>query len=185
MNPLLIPVPEEIETARLLLRSPRVGEGPVLNEAVCASLPQLQPWMPWAQKAPTLDESEEVTRDFLARFIKREELSYRMWLRGTTMFAGTLSLHRIDWNVPKFEIGYWLSTRCASHGYMTEAVNALSEMAFETLSARRVEIRCDARNVRSSNVAKRCGFKLEGTLRKFALDCNGEPCDAQIWARVK
>ena len=185
MNPLLLPIPEEIETPRLLLRAPRAGEGGILNEAVCVSLPQLQPWMPWAQTAPTTEESETVTREFIARFITREELNYRIWLRGTSVFAGALSLQRLDWNVPKFEIGYWLSSLCTSRGYMTEAVRALSEMAFSELGARRIEIRCDARNVRSANVAKRCGFTLEGTLKNFALGAAGELRDAQFWARVK
>ena len=34
MNPLLIDVPERIETERLLLRCPQPGDGPALNAAV-------------------------------------------------------------------------------------------------------------------------------------------------------
>ena len=38
-------------------------------------------------------------------------------------------------------------------------------MAFRDLNARRVEIRCDARNQCSRRVAKRTGFRLEAELR--------------------
>jgi hypothetical protein len=36
MDPLLIEVPEQIHTERFILRSPRKGDGPKINAAVCA-----------------------------------------------------------------------------------------------------------------------------------------------------
>ena len=46
MDPLLIDVPERIETDRLILRCPRPGDGAVVNAAVCESLDALRPFMP-------------------------------------------------------------------------------------------------------------------------------------------
>jgi RimJ/RimL family protein N-acetyltransferase len=70
-----------------------------------------------------------------------------------------------DWEVPKFEIGYWARTSQTGHGYITEAVNGVVRLAIDTLGANRLEIRCDTKNDRSAAVAKRVGFVLEGTLR--------------------
>ena len=39
----------------------------------------------------------------------------------------------IDWSVPKFEIGYWVGTRFARKGYITEAVKRIERFAFEQL----------------------------------------------------
>jgi RimJ/RimL family protein N-acetyltransferase len=185
MNPLLLDVPEEIVTPRLTLHAPRAGEGLMLNEAVRASFQELQPWMPWAQNMPTVDESEAFTRTMMANFITREEISYRLWLRQTPFLVGSVSLHHLDWSVPKCEIGYWLHSHHAGRGYMSETVNAVTEMALASLHMRRIEIRCDARNTRSAAVAQRCGFTLEGTLKNFALDVSGTPRDTQIWARTE
>jgi RimJ/RimL family protein N-acetyltransferase len=86
------------------------------------------------------------------------------------MFVGGSGLHRIDWTVPKFEIGYWVRTSLQGQGYITEAVNGITDFAFTVLHARRIEIRCDARNTRSAAVAERAGYTLEA---RFHHDCRG------------
>ena len=67
----------------------------------------------------------------------------------------------------------------------TEAVQALSRMAFDRLGARRVEIRMDARNEPSVRVAERAGFTFEGALRQDTLDPAGQPRDTRVYARVR
>ena len=73
-----------------------------------------------------------------ARFAGREDLMLLLLLRGTRTFVGNSGLHRIDWEVPKFEIGYWCRTRFTGQGYVTEAVRGISAFAFDTLGARRL-----------------------------------------------
>ena len=72
--------------------------------------------------------------------------------------VGSSGLQGIDWEVPKFEIGYWCRTSFTGRGYITEAVRGITAFAFEALGARRVEIRCDSRNHPSVRVAQRAGF---------------------------
>jgi len=79
MDPLLIDVPERIETERMILRCPRPGDGAVVNAAIRESLDALRPFMPWAQSAPSLDESELVCRRAQARFRLREDLVLSMF----------------------------------------------------------------------------------------------------------
>src|SRR6185436_17879881 len=112
------------------------------------SIDEIRPWMPWAKETPSVEQTEENIRQSAARFITREDLRLQIHLRDGT-FVGSSGLHRMDWNVPKFEIGYWCRTSLAGRGYITEAVAEISRFAFESLKANRVEIRCDERNVRS------------------------------------
>lgn len=188
-DPLLIAVPERLQTERLVLRSPRPGDGPALNEAVLASLDALRPWMPWAQTAPTLDESEALARGAQAKFLQRADLVYAIWRhdgsgRELRLVGGT-GLHRIDWALPKFEIGYWRRSGEGGQGLMTEAVGALSRMAFDMLGAERVEIRMDDRNTASWRLAERAGFTLEAVLRREARDVAGAVRDTRVYARVR
>jgi RimJ/RimL family protein N-acetyltransferase len=107
-------------------------------------------------------------------------------LKGTGTIIGGTGLHRIEWSVPKFEIGYWVRTGYGGQGFITEAVNGLTQFAFDTLGARRIEIRCDVRNVRSANVARRAGYPLEATFRHDARDhINGKLRDTYIFAKVR
>ena len=141
MNPLLLEIPESFDTDRLTIRAPRPGDGAELNAAVRDSLAELKPWMPWAQTHPTPEESEANIRKAVAQFITREDLRLLLFLKGTGTLVGSSGLHRIDWNVPRFEIGYWLRTSYSGRGLMTEAVGGITAFAREKLGARRVEIR--------------------------------------------
>ena len=77
--------------------------------------------------------------------------------------------------MPKFEIGYWRRCGYERQGLVTEAVLGIAGLAFNTLGAQRVEIRCDTRNERSRSVALRAGFRLEGIHRHDARAVNGGP----------
>jgi RimJ/RimL family protein N-acetyltransferase len=189
MDPLLIDVPERIETERLLLRCPQPGDGAALNAAVRESLADLRPWMPWAQVEPPLDESETYCRRMQARFGLREDLPMLIFARdgaaGEGALLGACGMHRIDWSVPRFEIGYWRRSGHGVKGVVGEAVHALNRLAFDRLGARRVEIRMDAGNARSVRVAERAGFTFEGVLRQDSRAPGGESRDTRVYSRVR
>ena len=185
MKPILRDFPDHFESARLLIRGPRPGDGPELNAAVTDSLAELKPWMPWAQKPPTLEESEENARRGHARFLTREDLWLLLFLKGTNTMVGGSGLHRINWDVPGFEIGYWVRTPYAGQGYITEAVATITDFAFEELAARRVFIKCDAKNARSAAVARRLDFPFEGTLHCDKRDHFGNLRDTLVFAKVR
>jgi RimJ/RimL family protein N-acetyltransferase len=189
MDPLLLEVPERIATERLVVRVPRPGDGVVVNDAVRASHAELAPWMPWAVTLPSVDESEAHCRRQQAKFLLREDFAMLVFARaadgGEGELVGGTGLHRIDWAVRKFEIGYWRKTGCEGRGLLTEAVVAMARMAFDALAARRVEIRMDDRNVASWKLAERAGFTLEGLLRFDSLTPAGEPRSTRIYARVR
>src|SRR5215207_2328668 len=104
-DPLLIDVPESFDTERLTIRAPRAGEGAELNAAVLESIEELRQWMPWATPVPTVENSEAYGRQARARFIAREELALRFFLKGTDDFVGSSGLMVRGWDVPAFEIG--------------------------------------------------------------------------------
>jgi hypothetical protein len=105
MDPLLLDIPEEFETERMVIRAARPGEGAAVNAAIVESLAELKPWMMWGQAAPTVEESEAHGRKAHAKFHAREDLIYRGWLKENGASAVGSGLHCIDWSVPRFEIG--------------------------------------------------------------------------------
>jgi RimJ/RimL family protein N-acetyltransferase len=184
MKPLLLDIPDFIETERLLLRTPRAGDGPAIHEAVMESMAELQVWMPWAKPDRQLDESEAFARRSVAHWIERTNLDMLLVEKETGLVVGCGGFPRMDWEVPSFEIGYWLRTSHWGRGLMTEAVVAWTDFAFDILGARRVEIRCDARNERSGAVARRAGFTFEATLVNNARE-NGRLRSTHIFALTR
>jgi RimJ/RimL family protein N-acetyltransferase len=172
--PILKDFPERFETKRLLIRSPLPGDGPEMHAAVNESLDELLPWMDWPKHHKTVEDSEEGMRRARIRFLERSDLLLLLFLKGTNILVGSSGLHRLEWSVPRFEIGYWCRTRFAGQGYITEAVRGITGFAFEHLGARRLEIRCDSQNRRSVKVAERAGYRLEGELRNAEVGADGE-----------
>ena len=86
---------------------------------------------------------------------------------------GGTGLHPRNWEIGYFEIGYWVRASAEGRGYIAETVRLLTDYAFDTLKANRLEIRCDELNVRSAAIPKRLGYVLEGRLRNDVATSDG------------
>lgn len=178
--------PDQFETERLIIRAPRVSDALDVWTAIHESEKELKEWMPWAQQLPKLEETEENIRQATADFIARKDLRLLLFSKATGEFVGSSGLHQINWSIPKFEIGYWLSSSKAGQGYMTEAVEAITNFAFQELQACRVEIRCDEENVKSKAIPERLGYQLEGVLQKNMQSSDGKDLrNTCIYAKIK
>ena len=187
-DPMLLDIPEWIACPRVILAAPQAGGGAAMAAAITESIAHLKPWMPWAQEAPSPASAELVMRRMQADFILRRDLVFQIYAKTATGERGDLlggtGLHRIDWDLRRFEIGFWIRASAQGQGYVGEAVQAMAALAFDQLAARRVEIRMDARNLRSRAVAERCGFEFEGVLRRDAVDVAGESRDTRLYSRI-
>jgi len=185
-QPILKDFPNEFYTERLHIRLPLPGDGGQVHEAISRSKNELAPWLPFARKDQTLEEAEAGAREAHVAFLKREDLRLHIFNKETNDFIGCTGLHRINWGVPKFEIGYWIDTRYSGQGFITEAVEGLTDFAFTELKAKRLEIRCDSLNTKSKAIPERLGFELEGILKNDDVAINGEGLrDTCIYAKVK
>jgi ribosomal-protein-serine acetyltransferase len=162
--PILFDFTEQFETERLLVRLPLPGDGLEVNKAIQESLQELRPWLIWANLEQSPSETEAIIRQGHIRFLERTELRFHGYLKetGELSFCGVLI---VDWDLRKFEIGYWMRTKYTGHGLATEAVHGLEQLVIETFGANRIEIQCDSANVKSIQIAKRLGYSLEGILR--------------------
>lgn len=183
MEPILLDISEVIESERLILRCPRAGDGHILFESAEASRAELNPWMPWSEKQ-TLEDAELFARRAHAEFILRESLGYVIFRKSDGVHIGNTGLHRIDWKVPHFEIGYWCRTSMTGNGYISEATTTLERFCFDTLKAKRVEIRVDDRNEKSWRIPERLGYTLEGVLRNDNLDTAGKARSTRVYSKV-
>jgi len=178
-------VPNEVRGRRILLRPLRLRDARAVWDAIEESRGRLEPWMAWARQSRSPEGERAAIRRMRERWRSREDLTVGIFDRASGRFLGGSGLHRINWALRTFEIGYWIRTDAEGKGYVTEAVGLLTRLAFDRLGANRVEIRMDPRNHRSRAVAERLGFRLEGTLRWSALGADGRPEDRQVFALTR
>lgn len=188
LEPVLLDLPSSIETSRLLLRTPRSGDGPLLHEALVESLSELRRFLaslPWVAAEQTLESAETFCRNGEANFIARRDLPFLVFAKDSGTLVASAGLHRTVWQTPKTEVGYWCRTSASGNGYVTEAVQALAAYAFQHLDAVRVELVTDEENTASRRVAERAGFTLEGVLRNERRAPNGSLRNTCLYARLR
>ena len=178
-------IPKRLETKRLILRIPSLRDAAPLHAEIVLSMERLAPWIPWATKKPTLARARRFCARAIREFRKRKALGFLIRTKDSGELVGGISLHRIDWNIPKLEIGYWIGTRFEGRGYVTEAVRALTRFAFVNLGGVRVELLCDRGNTKSRKVARRTGYQLEGIHRKSRRNNAGQICDMCVFAQTR
>ncbi len=179
----LVPIPRMIDSPRLRLRNHEDGDVKGLVEAIDEARETLARWMPWVNEVKGFDDRLDYVRRMRARFEDpHEDLVYGIFERSGGRFLGGTGLHRINWSIPSFEIGYWLRTSALGLGYITESTRALTQSAFKTLGAARVEIRCDLANEKSANVPRRLGFVQEAILRCDSRTPDGALRDTAVFA---
>ena len=186
--PTLREVPDLLHTERLSIRPPHPGDGALVCIAVQESLAELRQFpasLGWALVDPTVEASEQYCREAHANFVTRRDMPFLVLLRDSNTIVASSGLHRIDWSVPKFEVGFWGRTSFQRRGYVTEAVGAIVAMAFDHLNARRVEALPDDLNERSCRVCERLGFELEGVLRNERIDPDGTLRNTRVYAKVR
>lgn len=82
------------------------------------------------------------------------------------------------------EIGYYLGEPYWGKGYGTCAVTQLCEYIFQHTDIIRLYAETFADNIGSSRILEKCGFELEGILRKNAVK-NGVVLDMKMYSIIK
>jgi RimJ/RimL family protein N-acetyltransferase len=98
-------------------------------------------------------------------------------------FLGFAALVRVDNEGREGEAGYIVAPRARGKGVATKALRTLTDWALFDLGLQRVELRMDAGNRASIEVAKRSGYVFEGTLRSVYFK-EGRRSDTVVYSRL-
>jgi RimJ/RimL family protein N-acetyltransferase len=174
-----------IHTPRLVIRCWNPVDAPLLKTAIDESVDHLRPWMPWAYNEPEdLQKKIDRLRSFRGKFDLGQDFVYGIFNKDETRVLGGTGLHtRIGEGAR--EIGYWIHKDYTNQGLATEVSAALTKVAFEIDGVERVEIHCDAENVRSAAVPRKLGYTHDATLRKRVRAHDGTLRDAMIWSLLR
>lgn len=180
MNPRLY-----IETERLVLRLPHPEDVRAMHVAITISLAELARWMPRALKGQTQKQTRDYIYTQMALFVQDENYLFGMFGKESGAFLGSVELGVRIPKIPSYELGFWVRSDVTGRGYGREAVQALTDYAFDKLKANRVFLRCEADNKASQKVAEACGFVQEAHLRNDALAVdNRTPVDTLVYGLV-
>jgi [ribosomal protein S5]-alanine N-acetyltransferase len=153
----------ELETERLLLRSPRYSD--VADIFAYASDPDVAAHTLWEPH-----HSFEDARTFLD-FVYDQRRSGRalVWAivpKNDGHVVGTIGLANCAPQHSRAELGFAIARRCWNQGYTTEAASVVLRHAFVELQFNRIEAFCKPVNIGSARVLEKSGLRYEGILRE-------------------
>ena len=163
----LIAAPDEIHTARLLLRKPRVTDAPQMFNAY-AQDPAVTRYLVWRPHV-NIAETRAVIDRVLARWEKRDEFTWLLFTNDTGEMIGSIAARPEE---SGFNLGFLLARPHWGNGYMPEAIAAIVEWAFTEPWVSRVSAACDIENHSSARALEKAGFVPERILPEFSVHPN-------------
>ncbi|MDA2963091.1 MAG: GNAT family protein [Actinomycetota bacterium] len=131
-------------------------------------------WLaPWEATVPTkgwdtqqLPSYIEMVRTLNSQARHGRSFSFAIW-HGCNLI-GQISLGGVIYGALRGgHIGYWIARSYSNKGYITMAVELLSDFAFTTLELHRLEINLRPENTASQRVAQKAGFRFEGERARY------------------
>ena len=92
-------------------------------------------------------------------------------------FAGVISLHTINIDNHRAEIGYWMHSPMRGKGIGTIAAKIITNYGFLTMGFRRIEAAVDIDNAPSQKLLISAGYSREGILRQRVTRSDGSQID--------
>ncbi len=178
-----MPVPaSQLETERLIIRRFARRDSVALDNAVKASLADLNQWLPWARTDYESGDAVAFVRDSLQAWKEDRAWDYTIrYKENSSRHLGNISI----WTTSKLgkiaEIGYWVRSDETSKGICTEATQRLIQEAFNNFGFHKITLRIAVGNDASDRVAEKLGFTREGVLREELL-IRGNWIDHSLWS---
>ena len=164
--------PETLTTARLRLRRPR----PVDADAIYArysSDPDVTQLVGWPRHT-SVDDARGFLQFDAGQWERWPAGSYLIEALDTGVLLGSTGL--LFETAYRAMTGYVLARDAWGRGYATEALQAMVDAA-PSLGVRRLFALCHHTHRPSARVLEKCGFSLEGVLRRYAMFPNLDPRD--------
>jgi RimJ/RimL family protein N-acetyltransferase len=175
-DPAPVPVPT-LASARVRLRPYRGDDAPAMF-ALYSDAAVMRYWSfpPWTEAA----EADAYLVRAAAHAAQGLALPWAIADIADDRLVGTATLHSLQREQGRAELGYALAPSHQGRGLAAEALRLLLGHAFGPLALRRVEADVDPRNVASCRLLEALGFTREGLLRE-RWRVAGETCDSALY----
>jgi len=168
-------IPTSFESRRLHLRSYRPGDGSCYYTVSTKNREHLLRYESdnVVMQLKSAEDAENTVRELAELWEKRKCFFIGAFNKLNEHFMAQIYIGPVNWDLPEFQIGFFVDKDYEGKGYMTEGVRATLGFIFHDLNACRVCAECDETNIRSMRVLERCGMVKEGLFRENKRNADG------------
>jgi len=168
----MLDLPKQIETKRLIIKKYEKNDGKALLDLLERNDNRsfLIKHVDEASDIQNEVDAEKRVQELSAFWINGDRFVMGIWLKKSNLFIGNIWIEPKNWDVPSFELGYYLDKGYTGQGFATEATRRAVQFIFENLGAHKIIIITRDTNEKSYKLAERLGFEKEGHFK----ECNIE-----------
>lgn len=177
-----MPLPEEIESDRVRLRSPVPSDAEAIFEAYTQD-PLVCRFLVWQPH-----KSVTTAREFIASCVEAWKADARRpYVIAEKPSSVAIGMIEARMQTSTVDLGYVLARSHWGKGLMVEAIAALAKATLALPRFFRVQAFCDTENSQSQRALEKAGFKREGRLERWVVHPNvsSEPRACFMYALVK
>lgn len=135
-------------------------------------------------KTATIEDTRIFIADILNRVKERTYFPYLLIDTETNSPAGFFDIKNIDWTVPKAELGCYIDEEYERKGISTKAFEMFIKHCFNHYGFKKLFLRTHYSNIAARRIAEKCGFEIEGTLRRDYKTTSGELVDLLYYGKL-
>ena len=135
-------------------------------------------------KTKTYEDTQVFLSDMVKRTKEKTYFPYIIIDDTNNSIAGFLDLKNIDWNIPKSELGCYIDENYEGKGIASEAVKVFCDYCFSEFKFKKIFLRTHPSNLAARNIAEKCGFEVEGILRREYKTTSGEIIDLIYYGKL-
>ncbi|WP_456413087.1 GNAT family N-acetyltransferase [Thiolapillus sp.] len=151
-----------IVDAEINLVFPEDALAPILFDLIDSNREYLGEWFPWIPDTRSVADMSRFIKSSISGFADGKQFVCGIEYQGN--IVGVVSYYKIDRELKKANMGYWLAESAQGKGVMTRCCKYLLHYAFDRLDMEKVEIIAASVNQRSRKLCERLGMTLEGVI---------------------
>ena len=136
-------------------------------------------------RTKTLEEAQEFVEEMIRHTISNTYFPYVIIDESDNRIIGFIDLKNIDWSIPKTQIGFYIDESYEGKGIISKALQQIIDYCFNEKGFEKLFMQIHPENMAAQKVAEKCGFELEGTIRKDYKTPSGQLVDLLYYGKVK
>lgn len=175
MDKMLLTLPSRLETNRLTIRRYEKGDGKELYQLLenNNNREYLKEHIDETTNVNPEEDAEIRIQELSDNWNTQTRFVMDIWLKSSGKYIGQVWIEPNKWEVPSFELRWFLERLHQGHGFATEANKDAIQFLFNHLKAYKIIVITRDNNYKSYKLAESLGFIKEGHLREHIIKKDG------------
>lgn len=136
-------------------------------------------------RTTTIEDTGVYVKEIMGKIADKIYLPYIVIDTLDNSFVAFVDLKHIDWNIPKAELGCFIDAKFEHKGLAYKALATVVQYYMQEQGFNKLFLRTHESNTSARSLAERCGFIIEGNIRRDYKTSSGELADLLYYGLIR